>query len=144
MKQCTKCLGIFDHTFFNLKNGKPRPRCRQCEHKEFKEWSNKKKFDESYKEKKRLLSKNWRKKNKERSRETVKKCHSLNKDKYKQSWISRYSKNVESLNDAYVRHCLLGKGKRLPIEIPKEMIEAKRIQLQLTRLLKEKRNENTD
>jgi hypothetical protein len=81
----------------------------------------------------------WRKNNKEKIRDYNKKWREKNPDKY----IDYQAKAREELKDSYILDLLKGGGEK-NIDIPQELIELKRIQLQIKREIRKQKNGNTN
>lgn len=78
----------------------------------------------------------WQKENKERYIKRVKEWKMKNYNAWLQNERERHKTKVENLTDDYVVKLLKGKGKLLMKDIPKELIEAKRLQILIKRQIK--------
>jgi glutathione peroxidase-family protein len=84
-------------------------------------------------EKRRIYDAEYRKKYPERVRETCR----VSRKKYNEKFKARERERVDGLNDDYVRQ-LINRTSGLPFsQIPTALIEAKRIEIKLKRLIKE-------
>ena len=103
------------------------------------------------KEKAKARSRQWYKDNKERYAKHAKVRHEANKDRdnartrkwNKENKVrTRDYKNARTreLCDAYVRHQLTKRSNLTAKNIPKSLIEAKRLELQMKRFIKEQEN----
>ena len=87
-------------------------------------------------EKNKAITNKWRNENKEKITQYSKDYRAKNLLQIKE----RETKNVEFLTDTYVRRTFVSNGEGFSSKIvPKQLIEAKRIQLQIKRLLKERK-----
>ena len=94
---------------------------------------------EHYQENKQMFIANavrWQKENKERYIKRVKEWKMKNYNAWLQNERERHKTKVENLTDDYVVKLLKGKGKLLMKDIPKELIEAKRLQILIQREIK--------
>jgi hypothetical protein len=81
-----------------------------------------------------VRNKNWQEKNKE--------AHTKYQRQYHKVYAPQYNKKqVERLTDGYVKSIIVGKSRLSTKDIPQELIELKRRQLKLTRLIQEKEKE---
>jgi len=78
----------------------------------------------------------WQKENKERYIKRVKEWKMKNYNAWLQNERERHKTKVENLTDDYVVKLLKGEGKLLMKDIPKELIEAKRLQILIKREIK--------
>lgn len=90
------------------------------------------------KNKSKLIKKviEWQKENKERYIKRVKEWKMKNYNAWLQNERERHKTKVENLTDDYVVKLLKGKGKLLVKDVPKELIEAKRLQILIQREIK--------
>jgi hypothetical protein len=90
------------------------------------------------KNKSKLIKKviKWQKENKERYIKRVKEWKMKNYNAWLQNERERHKTKVENLTDDYVVKLLKGKGKLLVKDVPKELIEAKRLQILIQREIK--------
>jgi len=94
---------------------------------------------EHYQENKQMFIANavrWQKENKERYIKRVKEWKMKNYNAWLQNERERHKTKVENLTDDYVVKLLKGKGKLLVKDVPKELIEAKRLQILIQREIK--------
>ena len=94
---------------------------------------------EHYQENKQMFIANavrWQKENKERYIKRVKEWKMKNYNAWLQNERELHKTKVENLTDDYVVKLLKGKGKLLMKDIPKELIEAKRLQILIQREIK--------
>jgi hypothetical protein len=93
-------------------------------------------------ERRRQIVYKWNDKNKLHVTERCRKWRIANKEKRRTQSIIRAKKEADSLSDRYVRYSLL--GFTIADNVPKELIEAKRLEMLIKRRIKdEKRNRIT-
>ena len=158
MKTCTKCKIQKEKEKFRIKKESKdglRPWCRECEsqyrkdnrekeNKRYAEWAKKnheqvitksKEYRENNKDKINELHKKWSKENKDRVYEYRKKWRDNNIEKQK----AIDKKACETMSDFYISNMIVKYTNLNRTDIPKEIIELKRIQLKITRELRRKK-----
>lgn len=76
--------------------------------------------------------------NVEHQRKMYKIRHERNKERRHAIYKASYLKSSLGLTDTYVKRLISRRSSLKPDDIPKEMIEAKRLQVQLKRIIKER------
>lgn len=130
IKACSKCKQPKAFVLFYASKGSKDgiySHCKECHKKMCKE------CHEKTKEQKYAKAKEYRKKNPEKIRELSKKWDQCNKEKRKLLSKNSAIRKRAKLTDSYIVNSLMGGAKE---NIPKELIEAKRIQLTIHRMLK--------
>ena len=122
-KKCNKCGEVKTLSMF-LKIGLVCKMCTSIYHKEYKK-KNKKYIKEHYQK--------YYKKNKVQLIETKKEYYKKNKEHIKEYKNELRKKNSKNLKDVYIK-ILLGISNK--DEYPKELIELKRVQMQIKRFIK--------
>lgn len=130
LKKCRCCLKEYLKTeeYFRKNGNFFRAKCKKCLNKNLP-----KKTDEQKKQEKRKSHKLWQEKNRERRNEKQKEYRLLNLEKYKTRVVKNQRKQSKLLTDEYILSLLC---KRTGIDktiITKEVIEQKRIIIQLKR-----------
>jgi hypothetical protein len=122
-KKCTKCLEVKAFSeFYKKKSNKDglQYNCKLCDFFKKKQW------EKDNKEKKAIQDQKYRLKHPEKSQE---------------SWKKKQKKAIENLEDSYIKKKLTERNNLKASDIPQEMLDLKRIQLQIHRHLKEMQNE---
>lgn len=125
-------------------NNQGRLRCKECQRRSAK------KHFEAYKQKNLEQRKSYREKNKEKVARIKYESWLANKDKYAPRRRERekiyFRAQSENLSDGYVKHCIQKRSKLKYQDICDELVELKRISLQIRRKVKtiglEKKNVN--
>ena len=158
MKTCSKCGEEKDLIYFVVRNDKPTSRCKQCNNKYAKQYrinnpdkikklNNKAYIENSnriikctrqyYKDNREKILKKCKKKYKDNREEMLKKGRRYSKENSDR--IKQYSKDYRiDLKDGYVASLINNSCKNLKSkDIPQELIEMKRIEVQMRRALKD-------
>ena len=123
-KKCIKCGGVFLLWCFSEKKNT----CKRCIKKYNKEYRLKNKYKEN------KYRKEYRLENKDNDKQYRKKHYFKNKKKINEQHKEYRLKNKEDLNDRYVKSLF----RSLKTEdVPQELIELKREQIIMSKLLKE-------
>jgi hypothetical protein len=102
---------------------------------------NKIKDSDSFKEKRKRESKAYREKYKDKLLEKGRMYANKNRDKLRVYFRDKKSKDVKGLSDNYIKDLFTRKGSPLTYAtIPQSLIEAKRLELQMKRFIKEQEN----
>ena len=156
MKICTKCKVEKDEDLFSKNRSKKyglNSCCKKCE-KEYKEKNKQKikeswaKYRESNKDKLRESSLKYSENNKEKIKESNAKSKAKNRERMKEYWVKYHARNKykeqayykdrrKNLVDRYVISLIRKKSSLKVKDIPKSLIEAKRMQILINRTLKE-------
>jgi len=135
---------------WHAKHGK---QWREENKERLKEW--RKEYQAKNREKINQQSKEWAKKNFDKNPEEVRKTRRLKKKEYKAKDPKRYNemsrrwnhksqkKMVTELKDCYVRRLLCKHGVVIDLSakyIPQDLVEAKRLEIKIRRMVNEKRN----
>lgn len=86
----------------------------------------------------RARQQRWRDTHPERARDVSRDWWRRNRDSANDRSKEAYRKRAEALTNSYVKHVLLANHWIKNVDVPHSLIEAKRVQLQIKRLIKEK------
>lgn len=135
-RPCSKCKLVKLREEFperkTIRSGTvPLSICKKCTYSRTKKWatSNKKRMCE--------LVRLWRSNNKQRHKENSARHRANYPDKYKKYSQNTIKKSRNTLSDGYVKSLLVSHTKLKRSQVPSDLIEAKRVQLQIKRYLKE-------
>lgn len=148
LKTCSKCHRKLVVSWFYKEEKKCDGRhseCKECSIHRSRKWN------VTHREQTKVYSATYANNHKEALRVRAALCYNLNPEKFRAKSRNWTEANPEKHNeiarqsnarlpDAYVRGCLLQGTTLKGSDIPAELIEAKRRQLQVYRLIKEKRN----
>ena len=98
-----------------------------------------KKYQKDNEERIKIYKKKYREDNKDKFNIYSKKYHKKNRDKINRNVRKHWIKGIKELSDSYIKHLLTKHSNILThADIPKELIEAKRLEVQIKRITKGK------
>lgn len=95
-------------------------------------------------EKSRALARKYRENNLEKSRDRSREWRNNNRDKFHEIQAKSRNKAKEDLSDRWIKKVIAANSKLRTSDIPASLIDAKRIEMKINRLLKEIENEKHD
>lgn len=144
LKRCSACRSWEPFSCFSKNRAAKDRMCNQC-----KQCS--KRTSAEHKARNPDYNKEWYARNRRQRSEYGKKWAASNRERVRQNWVIWYGANsekvlgrikgeIDSMSDGYIKYLLqAGSGMRFD-DVPSALIDAKRFQLRITRLLKEKRS----
>jgi hypothetical protein len=150
-KVCSKCgekKPLIDYNRIRKNDESRRSSCKECRNKYLKENAElikirKRKYREKNKDKERSDNKAWYEKNKAKAqkygREKYREKTSTEggRAEYNAKSKGKYKRQSENLTDGYVRQVIHRRSTLKHGEIPAELVELKRVQLQIYRLIRD-------